>query len=407
MGKRIPLEVRYDECAEVSRKKGQIFLGFVGDNVNGRSKCKLYCKTSGRYWETTSVEKHVMREGCPCGNCSLESAKDKSEKNILKKIDTNLGNFPVTLLGFKDDIYKGTTTHVKLRCDVHSYVWDTTEARAVAKKDYDGGGCKLCKSEKLKSIVDSKTDAIIKDLETNHGFLEGTVFWRSDRVTTGNARNYFEYTCPKCSNDEYVKRGLCSGVFQIFIGSLKAGAKSCRCSVGYRWSLPQKEFNLSRCLEKDPIIFSSWNSESSERVNLNCKDCKTEWSPLYYNVLSGGNRCPKCSKDRSYWGLYKDRLEEEDNLYLFRLLSDTEDFYKVGRSFNVNTRVKDINTYYKTECIATYKDIHSNIFYKEKATHKILSEYSYIPSTPFGGFTECFSKEILTHPEIISTFNLK
>lgn len=407
MGKRIPFEKRYDECSEVARKKGQIFLGFVDKKVNGKTKCKLYCKKSGKYWESTSIDKHIIREACPCGACSLESAKDKSEKVILRKINNNLKVLPVTFLGFKGGTYNGTTTHVKLKCNLHSYTWDTTEARAVAKKNYDGGGCKVCKSEKLKYIVDSKTDIIIKDLENNYGFLEGTVFWRSDRLTKSNARNYFEYTCPKCSNDEYVKRGLCSGVFQIFIGSIKEGAKACRCSKGYRWSVPQKEFNLIRCLENDPIIFQGWCDGGTERVKLSCEDCNKEWTPLYYNVLCGGNRCPKCSKDKSYWGLYKNRLDEIDNLYLFKLTSNTESFYKIGRSFDIETRMKDIRSYYNTEYVSSTQETHVKVFYQEKYLHRTVSEYSYNPSTPFGGFTECFTKEILSHPEIISTFNLK
>lgn len=409
MGKKVSFEERYEACREASYNKNQLFLGFCCHNeeVKSKTKCKLYCKDSGRYWETTSIEKHLSRSGCPCGGCSYKNKMNKSKEKITNKILKVQDYYAIDFLGFKDEIYTGTTTKVVLRCRKHSVTWDSTEARAIADKTYDNSGCKLCKKELILAINDAKDKDIIKDLSNNYGFLEGTKFWRSGRVTSGNARNYWKYTCPRCSEDEYVKEGLCNGIFEVFIGSIREGAKGCRCSVAYRWTPEQKEYNLSKCVKDDKITFISWVNGNTERANLKCEECNHEWDALYYNIVSNGNRCPSCKKARSFWGLYKDRLYDIDSLYLFHMKSSEEDFYKIGRSFNIETRIKDMKPYYEATLIGSWQNMHKVVFRKEKELHKTVKVFSYTPFYKFGGETECFTKEILDHPEIISTFNLQ
>ncbi|APC44470.1 hypothetical protein [Pseudoalteromonas phage PH357] len=409
MGKRISFEERYEACREASYNKNQLFLGFFcsNDKVNTKTKCKLYCKSSGRYWETTSVEKHLGRKGCPCGECSYTNMMTKSKDSIINKIKEVEEHYNIDFLGFKDDNYIGTTTKVILRCRKHHTIWDTTEARYIIDRSCDkGSGCKLCKKEIILALNDSKDESIIKDLKDNYGFLEGTEFWRSERTTSGNARNYWKYTCPKCSVDEYVKEGLCSGIFEGFIGTLKEGVKSCRCSNAWRWTPEQKEYNLRKAVKDDKISFVSWVDDNTERVNLECKECNNEWDALYYNIISNGNRCPSCAKARSFWGLYKDRLDDPDNLYLFHMKREDEIFYKIGRSFNIDTRIKDIKPYYEATLVGSWENIHEVVFRKEKELHKTVKPFKYEPDYKFGGETECFTEEILSHPEIISTFNL-
>lgn len=408
MVKRVSFEERYEACREASYNKNQLFLGFCCPNtkVNGKTKCKLYCKDSKRYWETTSIEKHLLRGGCPCGGCSHKNMMGRSKERIINKIEKTQDHYNIDFLGFKDNRYIGTTTKIVIRCRRHNIIWDSTEARAIADKTYDHSGCKLCKKEFILSINDSKGDDIIKDLSTNYGFLKGTKFWRSDRITSGNARNYWKYTCPRCSEDEYVKAGLCNGIFEIFIGSIKRGNKSCRCSVGYRWTTEQKEHNISKCVKDDKISFVSWVNDNTERVNLKCTECYHEWDTLYHNIVSNGNRCPSCARSRRFWGLYKDRLYDKDSLYLFHMKNSDEDFYKIGRSFNLETRIRDLKLYYETTLVGSWKNIHEVVYSKEKELHKTVKVFSYTPEIRFGGETECFTQEILSHPDIIATFNL-
>lgn len=76
-------------------------------------------------------------------------------------------------------------------------------------------------------------------------FPEGAHFFRSDRKDYRGKSPYWIYICPICSRDKYVKKGLCTGVFETLSSSLKLGRKSCRCSSAYRgWTKDQKVFDL-------------------------------------------------------------------------------------------------------------------------------------------------------------------
>lgn len=403
----------YDQCSSKSQEKGQLFLGFVGDGrVRLKSKCKLFCKLKGLYWESTSVEKHLRRDGCSCKMCSRERSLDSvrlDETEMIKSLDVACRERDSLFIGWKDKKFNGIYSLVEQYCGKHDFTWDTTHAKSLLDGAMQTSGCKHCHKELMLMINNKKDIHHIQQFLDTQNFLDGTRFWRNnDKLTKCGARNYFNYTCPVCSNDEYVKAGLCSGVFTSFIGHLKAGRKSCRCSIGFRWTQEQKTFRVGKLIEESNIHVSGWVDKDT--LELTCSNCHTDWCPSYNNVVFNGNRCPVCSTPQCELGFYPERFDWEDHLYLLEFKNGDEKFCKVGRAFSMKSRLREYPKHYAIDVLSSVVDTHTEVYATEQTLIKILRKegHHYRPTLGFGGSArECFTLDILNHPEIISTFNLK
>ena len=111
------------------------------------------------------------------------------------------------------------------------------------------------------------------------------------------------------------------------------------------------------------------------------------------------NGCPRCSLEK-YSGYTADDFERlcknrsgKGILYVVRLYSDTESFYKVGiTSRSVSDRFGKVKIPYKIEVIKTVKGEPSAIYNLEKQAHRELRCKSYKPKNTFAGHTECFTE---------------
>lgn len=120
-----------------------------------------------------------------------------------------------------------------------------------------------------------------------------------------------------------------------------------------------------------------------------------------------GNGCPKCksikisnfqSTNPNGWSIsaWKETAKDSKTfdsfkVYFLRLFNDTENFYKIGRTFNkLNTRTKHIP--YDCEVLHFISHEDAEVIYdlesKLKREYKI---YKYTPKISFGGMCECFS----------------
>lgn len=140
-------------------------------------------------------------------------------------------------------------------------------------------------------------------------FLEGTHFWRSSRTSSQGSKAYWHYTCPACSQDEYVVSGLCTGVFETKGVHLQQGHLACRCSHNYRWSQQQREYQIRSLIIKEDLQYEyrgvlGTYKGSSTKVKMMCKK-HGEFTPSINDFINGGRRCPSCAQtgyDRSKIG---------------------------------------------------------------------------------------------------------
>lgn len=113
-----------------------------------------------------------------------------------------------------------------------------------------GGGDRLEYLNKLPENKRYKDSVHIEQFLQTGVFPEGYTFKRNtDRPDYRGTYNYWDCTCPICSDDEYVKAGVCSGVFTTLTGSLKDGKLPCRCAKNYRYTYKEAQFLAKKTCE--------------------------------------------------------------------------------------------------------------------------------------------------------------
>ena len=115
--------------------------------------------------------------------------------------------------------------------------------------------------------------------------------------------------------------------------------------------------------------------------------------------MSNKSGCPDCFKEKMVGSynedLFKVRPDLKDKpakLYFYRIWNNCEEFYKVGIT---TTKKRVINgNYYNTELISEVNMSLYDAWKEEQEFLKKFKTYKYVPNYKFGGYTECFKKEI-------------
>lgn len=80
-------------------------------------------------------------------------------------------------------------------------------------------------------------------------------------------------------------------------------------------------------------------------------------------------------------------------LYVVRVYTEGESFYKVGVTFDLSRRFSRLKTLYKWRTVARFSSYNAGlVFDLEQRLHAEFSALSYLPTQPFGGRTECYSE---------------
>jgi len=79
-------------------------------------------------------------------------------------------------------------------------------------------------------------------------------------------------------------------------------------------------------------------------------------------------------------------------LYVVRVYTEGESFYKVGVTFDLPRRFSRLKTLYKWRTIARFSSWNAGqVFDLEQRLHAEFSALNYRPAASFSGFTECYS----------------
>lgn len=142
-------------------------------------------------------------------------------------------------------------------------------------------------------------------------FLEGTTFERLNEKDTQGYYSWYKVTCPLCSYDEYVKEGVCDGIFKAMYGCLKIGGNPCRCGDSKNYKLDIYLHHVKKICENEGIEFigvSEFIGKKETKIKWKCKEGNLHENTRLGLFLEKGARCRCC---RSY---YKENPPEKVNL---------------------------------------------------------------------------------------------
>lgn len=177
-----------------------------------------------------SIRRSMIDGQIPCGCSVAPKWKYEQYKVILKRLCESK-NYTITNL---PDSFIDARTKINLTCNVCSNKWSTT-----VNCLQNGQSCPKCAINISGVKRRRNDDEMIADFMNTGNFAEGTKF-----VRVFDEAFKWEVHCPKCSNDEYVKVGLCSGIFISRAANLRKGRKPCRCSMGYDWPKELREYKI-------------------------------------------------------------------------------------------------------------------------------------------------------------------
>lgn len=203
-----------------------------------------------------SLKFGLSRGFSPCG-CSVKHTWSEDQYRIRAKREAISRGCDFN--GWAG-IFNGRATKVALSCAEHGE-WITTRLDSFLQ----GCGCWACARKSI-TLARVKKDTIhIEGFMSSGKFPSGAKFCRSSKGI-----KFWDYTCPKCSHDKYVRAGLCSGVFESTLTDLRSGQIPCRCSSAPRWTQEQRRFQIEEEMSlrredgRADLQFVRWESEMGQ-----------------------------------------------------------------------------------------------------------------------------------------------
>lgn len=298
--------------------------------VNKRYMSIIYCPICAKDQELykdglfMADSQYKRNKILPCG-CGKSFKYNEEQCTTLVKRALPAG---MTFVKFTDGFNNGTHSDLDIECPEHGVF--TTNYRSIYLK---GIMCTKCNGTH-KTIGDE----YIQHVNSLYKTL-GFTFKRSERTDYEGFKTYLDYTCPVCSNDEYVKSGLCTGVFSLAQSQINGKTKSCRCSSRYSWKQHHIEYQIKKIIKEEGLK-DSFVGFKIPYVNNTTKFTRlcSEHGEYETSVANFKNRRDVCSL------CYKSRFNPQKPayVYLVRWYGFGEEYLKFGiTNREVLARVKE------------------------------------------------------------------
>ena len=355
--------------------------------------CEVCSNDKELFPDKILIRKGDIKKGyCPCGCAKVHSYNKEAINVICRRLAENLNHIEILDVYNTDGKIYNTT--MDTYCSIHNYI--SEKVRYTNIKGNNGHFCNECGKD---SLVNSKIKTIEHFKSTFDIPSTSYVVYSGEVNSIGH--RYWYYICEKCSNDKYVKAGVCNGVFKTTTGELQRGKIPCRCKTYYSIPYNIAKFNIDAVCNEKSYTFIEWidgyeNGKSNFRYtcSLGHKNITN-----YHKFVTSDYGCKSCN----VYGFYEGRYNEQDTLYIIKLEDSFESFYKIGRSFNVRDRYREYSKYYVVTELFTHRDIHNKIYPLEQDLHVRCNDLHYLPSINFGGATyECFNTDFINiYPDIV------
>lgn len=327
---------------------------------------------------TSEYKALKLNTPCRCGSFkhTKETLRIKAEAHCIRE--------GYTFIGYVGDfnIKEHYMTKCKVGCTVHPKEVKTLTLNEILHVT----GRLVCRSCTKQSNIELADKEINKVVSSNY------------IVFHTKSLSEVAVLCTRCSFDNYVGVGLCSGVWYTNKASILKGGISCRCSKTPSWTLAQREYQIKQIMkdEGNKLSFDRWTTPhlgvDDTRFNFTCQKHGV-FNININNFTNSSKRCRGCRDENMRWAQYSDRHQEDDYLYIVEMSNEVESFCKVGRSFNPEAnRFRDYRKYYSCIEHIIIKSTHYKVFSIEQKLKMITKPYRYTPLIPFGGsISECTS----------------
>lgn len=189
------------------------------------------------------------------------------------------------------------------------------------------------------------------------------------------------HMCSLCDHEWRVRPQHC----------LRPGAMCPICSRANRLNTQKEVDNI---LERAGLARLSEYTGALDPLTIRHKYCGYEWTSVY-SYIQQGSGCPLCNNGFGY-GMAKESMPESATLYLIKIVTDTEEYLKVGvTTRDIGRRVSEIKRVIPN--IRTIEVLHtiSSTGISILKTEQIIlsSSKRYFTQAKFAGCTELLSQE--------------
>lgn len=198
-------------------------------------------------WQTVPIKASYTKSKSRIRPGRLTPVEDYLAACNVKALDLGL-----VLHGISGE-YKGCLSKLMLECKEHG-IWETTIINDFLNKSR---GCTVCRYEKPKH---AKPDSVMSEkFMSSGGFAQGTIFERSDKITSYRSKPYWWVTCGKCG-DKYESEN----------SNLTRGSIACQCSI-----FRQKECYINSVSDFGTVIALKFGiaKNSDARLKQQQKSC--------------------------------------------------------------------------------------------------------------------------------------
>ena len=331
----------------------------------------------------------VKNHSCVCG-CGTTYRWDERQYRI--RIVRRCKELNYEFLGFVGK-YENYKTKLKLYNPSTSNFWDSTSIQTFLLNNVKDPLLGLENSIQACSKPD---EYFIKNFISTGRFLEGTVF---SKIEAGR----WSYICPKCSFDDFVQGGVCTGVFESSQGHLSNGKLSCRCDR-YKSTPEQVTYLIKKKLKEVGGTFLSWvgkvRSKRNGQFEWYCSEGHYNKSNVTYFLKSGN--CKTCCANG-----YKNHLPAYLYLVLWMSVDKSYSCIKYGIT-NISTQARITRQKLRSDLIPTllYEFYHEDGVLVENCEKMLKSDVgSHFCSRELlpRGFTETVENTEDTIQQLLST----
>jgi len=333
---------------------------------NSRTKVDIICKQHGLFKQRS--HDHLNGQGCP--SCAVQSQTSTKDQFI-----DQAHLIHATKYSYDSVVYINSYSTVNIECHAHGMFKQTPSAHL------QGCGCPTCTIEDRKIPFDQFVTAA----RSTH-----KIVYDYDQTEYDGLTKQITVTCPKHGPTNQTPYDHLNRQFGCKLCAIDSRTKTTEDFITDANEVHEDKYNYSlveylTCKKKVLIICSTHGSfEQRPNDHLN------------------GYGCPKCGQIGIYnetrFMKYPRLKNKQGQVYLMRLYSNDENFYKVGITTDIDHRIHTMSHHYTVELECCK---HTNMYSAFTIEQELVDKYPrYSPKHKFSGHTECIQLDFITLNEI-------